>query len=63
MRLPRRLVVMVALAALTLTACTNEVSDGGGEGATEGTSAPRPRASPAVPSRSASALPAPTTAG
>ena len=41
MRLPRRLVVMVALAALTLTACTNEVSDGGGEGATGGTSAPQ----------------------
>ena len=41
MRLPRMLVVMVALAALTLTACTNEVSDGGGEGAPGGTSAPQ----------------------
>src|SRR4029453_804767 len=40
MRLPRMLVVMGALAALTLTACTNEVSDGGGEGAPGGTSAP-----------------------
>ena len=41
MRLPRRLVVLLALAALALTACTNEVSDGGGEGATGGTSAPQ----------------------
>jgi ABC-type sugar transport system substrate-binding protein len=41
MRLPRMLVLLVALAALTLTACTNEVSDGGGEGATGGTSAPQ----------------------
>jgi ribose transport system substrate-binding protein len=41
MRLPRMLVVMVALAALALTACTNEVSDGGGESAPGGTSAPQ----------------------
>jgi ribose transport system substrate-binding protein len=41
MRLPRMLVVMVALAALALTACTNEVSDGGGESAPQGTSAPQ----------------------
>jgi predicted small secreted protein len=41
MRLPRMPVVIIALAALTLTACTNEVSDGGGEGATGGTSAPQ----------------------
>ena len=35
------LVVMVALAALALTACTDEASDGGGESAPQGTSAPQ----------------------
>jgi hypothetical protein len=64
MRLPRILVLGVALAAVTLTACTNEAQQQPQQPA--GSRAARPSspvASAAVPSRSPSARQVLTTAG